>query len=245
MSSQRAREKRIVEKLRAGILRRATPLDTPRSKPGGADPCHGCDETEADSLLGEHPWHYLCVLFWQGRSETLRGRFASDATTDGGMTPERPRWVIVVRVERSEVFAALRRSFAGSDWVDLVVDRRRGERRQGRGSTPAAERRGGGRRSADRQPVRVPAFRLAHRGDGFEVYEATGSQSGRCPQCGTMVSVEMPRFTEPPVRLELTVVHETIPPDRARHVVEVQSFSATGRVLLATRLFAQNRAEPT
>jgi hypothetical protein len=40
-----------------------------------------------------------------------------------------------------------------------------------------------------------------------------------------MVSVEMPRFAEPPVRLELTVVHEAIQPDRARHVVELQSFS--------------------
>jgi hypothetical protein len=89
----------------------------------------------------------------------------------------------------------------------------------------------------------VSDFRLAHRGDGFEVYEALGPESGRCSQCGTMVSVEIPRFTEPPSRLDLTVVHETIPPDRARHVVEVQSFSATGRVLLASRLVVQPRME--
>lgn len=197
---------------------------------------------EADSLVDENPWHYLCVLFWQGRSEAVSAR-SSDTPGDRGATPERSRWVIVVRVDRPEVHTAFRRSFAGSRWVDVVVDRRHGERRQGRGSLPGVERRGGGRRSADRHPTQVPDFRLAHRGDGFEVYEATGPESGRCSQCGTMVSVEMPRFTEPPVRLELTVVHETVPPDRARHVVEVQSFSATGRVLLATRLFARNRTE--
>ena len=49
---------------------------------------------------------------------------------------------------------------------------------------------------------------------------------------------------EPPVRLDLTVLHEAVPPDRARHVVELQSLSATGRVLLATRLFARTGMEP-
>jgi hypothetical protein len=48
--------------------------------------------------------------------------------------------------------------------------------------------------------------------------------------------VEIPRFTEPPARLELTVVHEVIQPNRTRHVVEMQSFSATGRVVLASRM---------
>jgi hypothetical protein len=91
----------------------------------------------------------------------------------------------------------------------------------------------------------VPAFRLSHRGDGFDVFEATGPESGQCPQCGALVSVEMPRFAEPPVRLELTVVHEAIQPDRARHVVELQTRSATGRVLLASRLFVRTRAEST
>ena len=47
------------------------------------------------------------------------------------MTPDRARWVIVTRVERPEVYPALQRSFAGSPWVEVVVDRRRGERRHG------------------------------------------------------------------------------------------------------------------
>jgi hypothetical protein len=230
--SQRAREKRILEKLRAGILGPATPTDTPHPRSGGEDRCHGCDETETDSLVGENPWHSLCVLFWQGRSESVRERRSADRN----VTPERPRWTIVARADRPEVFATLRRSFVGSAWVQVVVDRRRGQRRRSGGSAPGAERRGGGRRSADRLPMQVPDFRLAHRGDGFEVYEAIGPVSGRCSQCGTTVKVEIPRFTEPPARLDLTVVHETIPPARTRHVVEMQSFSATGRVLLASRV---------
>jgi hypothetical protein len=245
MSSQRARERRIIEKLRAGILRPATPLDTPRSKAGGESRCDGCDEVGADSLVGDNPWHYLCVLFWQGRSESVAAGRSADASSDRKVTPERSRWTIVVRVDRPAVYTSLRRSFAGSSWVSVVVDRRYGERRRSGGAAPGSERRGGGRRSADRLPTHVPEFRLAHRGDGFDVYEATGPESGRCPQCGVLVSVEMPRFTEPPARLELTVLHETIPPDRARHVVEVQSFTATGRVLLASRLFVRTRSEST
>jgi hypothetical protein len=160
------------------------------------------------------------------------------------MIPERPRWVIVTRIDRPEVVPALRRTFAGSAWVDVVVDRRRGERRHGTGPV-AGERRLAGRRSVDQDPAQTPPFRLAHRADGFEAYEATGPVPGRCPECGAMVSVELPRFVEPPVRLDLAVVHEPIQPDRARHVVDVQSFSATGRVLLASRLFVWTRTGPT
>jgi hypothetical protein len=157
--------------------------------------------------------------------------------------PERPRWVIVTRVDRPEVVPALQRSFAGSVWVKVVVDRRCGERRQGT-MPPAEDQRLAGRRSTDQDPTQRPAFRLAYRGDGFEAYEATAPVPGRCPECGAMVSVEMPRFAEPPVRLELTVVHETIQGERARHVVELQSFSATGRVLLASRMVVRTRTEP-
>ena len=150
--------------------------------------------------------------------------------------------MIVTRVDRAEVYPALQRSFAGSAWVEVVVDRRRGERR--RGTAPRADdQRLAGRRSADQHPAQTPPFRLAHRGDGFEAYEATGPAQDHCPECGAMVSIELPRFVEPPFRLDLTVVHEPIQPDRARHVVDLQSFSATGRVLLASRLFVRTRTE--
>ena len=160
------------------------------------------------------------------------------------MIPERPRWVIVTRADRPEAAPALRRMFAASAWVDVVVDRRQGERRHGAAQV-AGERRLAGRRSADRDPTQTPQFRLAHRAEGFEAYEATGPVPGRCPECGAMVSVELPRFVEPPVRLDVAVIHEPIQPGRARHMVDLQSFSATGRVLLASRLLARTRTEPT
>jgi hypothetical protein len=158
--------------------------------------------------------------------------------------------VIVTRVDRPEVYPALQRSFARSAWVEVVVDRRRGKRRRERRDVtllPVGDRRRrlASRRPADQDLTQTPAFRLAHRGNGFEAYEAIGPVPGRCPECGAMVSVELPSFAEPPVRLDLTLVHETLPLDRARHVVELQSRSATGQLLLASRLIGRPRPEPT
>jgi hypothetical protein len=76
---------------------------------------------------------------------------------------------------------------------------------------------------------------LAHQVDGCDVYESTAPESGRCPDCGIPVRLELPRFAEPPVRLEVVLRHEEMP-SGTRHVGELQSFSLTGRVLLATRL---------
>jgi hypothetical protein len=159
------------------------------------------------------------------------------------MTPGRPRWVIVTQADRPEVYPAFQRSFAKSAWVQVVVDRRRGERRGGTAER-AGDQRLAGRRSADQHPAQTPPFRLAHRGDGFEAYEATGPMQDQCPECGAMVSIELPRFVEPPFRLDLTVTHERITPNRARHMVELQSFSATGRVLLASRMVVRTLTKP-
>jgi len=256
MNSQRAREHRIVERLASGALSPALAADPAEAgraplmiKPGEG-PCRGCDESPADVRVGDHLWHHLCFIFWQGRSETLRERRAPNAGTDPRVTPERSRWVVVADANRPETYPVLRRNFAGSAWVEVVVDRRQGERRQGerrrtaRQPLPTGDRRLAGRRSMDRDPTQWSPFRLAHQGDGFAVYEATTPVPGRCPQCSAMVSVEMPRFAEPPVRLELTVVHEPIQPNRARHVVDLQSFSASGRVLVASRIVARTRTEP-
>jgi pyruvate kinase len=57
---------------------------------------------------------------------------------------------------------------------------------------------------------------------GWEVYEATGPESGPYPECRALVSVELPRFVDPPVRLELVVRHEATPA-AVRHVVELQA----------------------
>jgi hypothetical protein len=249
VSSQRAREDRIVEKLGSGALAPASAseamvLRPPGTTPSAGDRCHGCDESDADALAGDRPWHHLCYLFWQGRSETVRGRLAPSARPDSRVVPERSRWVIVVRADRPVAYATLQRNFQGSAWVDVVVDRRGGTS-SGGGRVPGVERRGSQRPRGSPASAPAPAFRRAYGTNDFEVYEATAPLPGRCPQCGLSVTVDLPRFAEPPVRLELTVVHEVIPPATVRHVVEAQSLSATGRVLLATRLLARPGVEAT
>ena len=250
MNSQRARENRIIERLESGALSPMSASDSSDTERAPVTiqpiegPCYGCYEHSADVRVGDHVWHHLCFLFWQGRSETLRARQAPNAPEESRITPERPHWVIVAAADRPEAYPILRRNFAGSAWVNVVVDRRQGERRQPSRRQPAEDRRRAGRRSMDRDATQVPSFRLARQGDGFAVYEATASVPGRCPQCRALISVEIPRFVEPPVRLDLTVVHETIVPNRARHLVDCQSYSATGRVLLASRMAVRTRMEP-
>jgi hypothetical protein len=92
-------------------------------------------------------------------------------------------------------------------------------------------------------PRKRPRFGWPIEPTGLETYEATGPVPGRCPECGATVSIELPRFGEPPVQLDLAVVHEPVQSGRGRHMVDVQSFSATGRVLLASRLLVQTRTE--
>jgi hypothetical protein len=57
------------------------------------------------------------------------------------------------------------------------------------------------------------------------------------------VSLDLPRFAEPPVRLELVVRHEPTA-HGVRHIGEFQSLSATGRVLLSTLLVGRVSREP-
>jgi hypothetical protein len=242
VSSQRVREDRIVARLHAGVLPLATSSDTAQPTPTAPMRCDGCLEPDTDVRVGDRSWHALCALFWQGRSESLRGQPIPHTQTGPGISPARPRWVIVVPIGRPDTYATFRHRFARSPWVDVLMDRRRDERRQETGTTPPVERRIiGPRRTGERRPpstsdpAAAPVFRLAHRGADWELYESTEPERGRCPECDAVVTVEVPLFTEPPVRFELLVRHEPTSP-AARHVVELQSFSPTGRVLMATRL---------
>jgi hypothetical protein len=154
----------------------------------------------------------------------------------------RPRWIIVVQASRAEVHDRLSRTFQRAPWVEVILDRRRGERRR-RDEPPVTERRLGDRRRREDDRTRVPEYRLAYHGDGHSVFEATALAGARCAECEATVRFEMPRFAEPPARLELTVVHETVQPKHARHFVELQSFTSTGRPLLASRVTARVGAE--
>jgi hypothetical protein len=233
MNSQRSREERIHERLQRGALPLAAPTAIIEATTNDAI-CYGCLEANADARIGDEAWHRLCALYWQGRSEAARGERIPHTAAGPGITPARSRWVIVVPVGRADQYAALRRRFGRSPWVDVVVDRRREERPQ------AVDRRTAHHDKTNQSSA--PAFRLAYDLDGCNAYEATSPEAGRCPDCGVLVSLELPRFAEPPVRLELMLRHERTA-HGVRHVGEVHSLSASGRILLSTRLLGRVNRE--
>lgn len=158
-----------------------------------------------------------------------------------------PYWLIVVRPDRQELYVRLCRSFAQTPFVEVIVDRRNGDRR--RGSTgvtsdrPRGDRRGGDRRKP--RALRAAAtdgYRLIERAEGFQVFEADGRVPVRCFECDTLVEFEMPRFGELPARLAVDVIHAEATQYRARHFVEALAYRASGRPFLACRVVAHRPA---
>jgi hypothetical protein len=244
MNAQRIREQRIADRLQRGALALATPSDTVQATPTSDTSCHACLEPNADARIANQPWHRLCALYWQGRSEAVRSERIAYTPAGPGITPARSRWVIVVPVGRADRYAALRRRFGRSPWVDVVMDRRRGEQPPHDLNGAMVERRTAPRRKTVKNtPTPESHFRLAHQLEGCDVYESTSPESARCPECDVLVSLELPRFAEPPVRLELVVRHEATE-HGVRHVGDFQSLSATGRVLLSTRLVGRVSSGP-
>jgi hypothetical protein len=164
----------------------------------------------------------------------------------GDMSPDAAplRWVVVTRPDRSGLLDELAWRYRYAPWVEVLADRRRGERRR-RQEPCASEFRRGERRGVPGDRSYTPAFRLVRQGDGFDVYEATGYTSVRCPECGAMAMFELPRSGEPPGHLNLHVVHDPASPlqYRARHIVELNLYTVGGRPLLASRIFARTRAD--
>src|SRR5262249_32793898 len=113
-----------------------------------------------------------------------------------------PRWVVVVRPDRPEVLVQLSWTFRCTPWVEVLADRGRGDRRK-RQMLGGADRRLGERRGTASDRMQRPSYRLARRDEGFDVYEATGFAPAQCSDCGATVMFEMPKSSEPPVRLDL------------------------------------------
>jgi hypothetical protein len=143
-------------------------------------------------------------------------------------------WMVVVG-RGDAVHAARLRAGFDRDLVEVIVDRRDGERRQTDGPV-TAERRHGDRRGG--------RFRLDHEANGVRVYRANGRLGRRCSTCGTVVELEPPDLREPPAWLSLEVVHRERPPVTTlhsayvpdvlvRHTGEVEVRSATGRLVLS------------
>ena len=153
-----------------------------------------------------------------------------------------PRWLVVVCHDRPEVLEKLSRTFQHATWVSVLADRRQGQRRK-RQALRGPELRLSDRRATPGDQTQEPAYRLTRRGEGFDVYEATGFAPARCEECGATVMFEMPRSTEPPARLDLHVVHDQEPRPRPRHAVELLLYAPSGRPLVAWRCSARTHVE--
>jgi hypothetical protein len=153
-----------------------------------------------------------------------------------------PRWLVVVCPDRPEVLEKLSRTFQRATWVTVLADRRQGQRRK-RQALIGPELRLSDRRATHGDQTQEPAYRLTRRGEGFDVFEATGFAPARCEECGATVMFEMPRSTEPPARLDLHVVHDQEPLPRPRHAVELLLYAPSGRPLVAWRCAARTRVE--
>jgi hypothetical protein len=168
---------------------------------------------------------------------------AGEATDAAGPRPEIPHWLVVVRGDRADLHARLRRSFDDSPLVRVILDRRRAERRRA-GASVSPDLRREDRRQLTRAGGAGTAARyrlIRDRGD-CRILETAGRTLTRCPECQTDLEFELPRFADPPVRLLARVVHTPQKAVGAQHHVETEAFTPSGRSLLACRILARRPA---
>ncbi|MGH7318879.1 MAG: hypothetical protein ACRELA_04530, partial [Candidatus Rokuibacteriota bacterium] len=150
------------------------------------------------------------------------------------------QWLIIVHRDKPDLYAKLRQSFNGASLVDVMFDRRQGDRRREREGTPTDRRRRDRRRPPSHRETSPEAhFRLIQQADGYLVFQAEGRVPVRCPECDAALEFEMPRFSEPPARLSVAVVHTQPSRSTVQHYAEVEAFKATGRSFLACRILAR------
>jgi hypothetical protein len=152
---------------------------------------------------------------------------------------------VVVQPEREELFARFRRAFGRMPLVEILYDRRRGERRRAPLNGTPERRRRDRRQSHPRNGADLlespSGYRVVERADGYQVLEAQARVRVECPECEAALEFEMPRFGELPARLDLEVVHGASGGSRLQHVVEARAYRPSGRPFLACRMVARRR----
>jgi hypothetical protein len=87
---------------------------------------------------------------------------------------ELPRWLIVVRRDRRDLYEDLRRNFDGDGRVRVLLDRRERIRREARVPVGTERRRSDRRETPGTRDVSMwedAGFRLYYRGEEMRVYE--------------------------------------------------------------------------
>jgi hypothetical protein len=159
-----------------------------------------------------------------------------------------PRWFLVIKPEQRELLEILQERLDGSG-VEVVIDRRRRERRRG-SFGPAMDRRQADRRR--QKPVahvavagvpEVASHQPSAKGPArIEAPRPNEDLAQRCPTCAEAVELEMPRFPHPPARVEMEVGHLTGNGREGHHYVEIAAFTVSGRLLLSQRVPARRPA---
>jgi hypothetical protein len=156
------------------------------------------------------------------------------------------RWFLVIKPEQRELFEILRERLDGSG-VEVMIDRRRRERRRG-SLGPGMDRRTTERRrqrpiahvavaSAPEEVSSPPRVTEAARVEEARPRDAALAQ--RCPTCAEPVELEMPRFPHPPARVDMEVGHLTGNGRDGHHYVEIAAFTVSGRLILSQRVPAR------
>src|SRR5262245_46195148 len=150
-----------------------------------------------------------------------------------------PRWTIVVRANDATLYAQIRQRFLAAPSLAVILDRRRSDRRHAE-ERPLMERRLSERRAERSDPSLPRTHRLSQWQPGLAVYELMDLEAATdCPTCWATVWFEMPRFSEPPLRLQLQVEHEDVAARYSRHFVAIDAFGAAGQSLVSFRAMAR------
>jgi hypothetical protein len=162
------------------------------------------------------------------------------------LNSSQPGWILVVQPAQRELYEVLRARLHGSG-VEVILERRRRERRRG-SLGPAMERRMGDRRRwrpvgliAPAVVAEVPAAPSTKVSATPEVAPGPGASFHRCPTCAVMLETEFPRFPHPPARIEVEVGHVGTNGQDGHHYVEIAAFTVSGRILLSQRVPARPR----
>lgn len=154
----------------------------------------------------------------------------------------KPRWLVVIPRDQRELYESLRQGLKPDAPFRVILERRQGERRRSGAADPKAER----RRSDRRQQRAVGSLFAATivRAETTARASPVGGEAAivhaACPACYAMLSFELPRFPQPPARLDAEVVHAGGGLG-AVHYAEIQAFTVSGRPLLVGRVQATRR----
>jgi hypothetical protein len=145
------------------------------------------------------------------------------------------QWVILIDRGQADLYETLQRAFREEPSIKIAWDRRQASS-PGRAGGLADRRRSG-------RPVAVcyvaTGSPVADLPRTRPAGEAAGPGSLVCRVCGATCSYEVPTFPQAPARLDVSVTHG----GPYQHTVEIQAFTATGRLLLSHRARAIVRRE--